>query len=165
LGFSAGKAAHPKNFQLRGELTFDANAVPSANYEVGDFMVKWDAENSGQLTIEAKDRPGFALWRTIPGEAFVMLTQGETVSTESRGMFNIENKPAITCTTQTIEKIDRSEISDKAVNIEGTLLCDNNFSTPYYIFIDIFGEKLAMMVSGTNHPGDSKKYGLNRNLY
>ncbi len=165
LGFRVGKAAHPKNFQLRGELTLDANAAPSANYEVGDFMVKWDAKNGGQLTIEAIDRPGFSLWRTIPGEAFVMLAQGETVSTESRGMFNIESKLEIYCTTQTVEKIGRSEISDKAIKIEGTLLCDGDFSTPYYIFIDIFGKKLEMMVYGTDHPGDYKKYGLNRNLY
>ena len=80
LGAWLGQAARPENFQLRGQLTFDPEQVPSADYELGDFIVKWRTENGGQLTVEAEDRPGFALWQTIPGEAFVMAAQGtETV--------------------------------------------------------------------------------------
>ena len=49
IGSWLGDLARPENHQLRGELAFDPTQIPSADYEVGNFMVKWRIENGGQL--------------------------------------------------------------------------------------------------------------------
>lgn len=40
LGMWLGKATRPENFQLSGTLSFDPAQVPSADYELGDFILQ-----------------------------------------------------------------------------------------------------------------------------
>lgn len=136
LGAGIGQWTRPENFQLRGTLEFDPEQIPSGEHKIGDFLLKWESENGGQVTIEHKDRPGFAVWQSIPGEAFLMGAVGNENVTENRGMFNMRDKISVTCTTQTIDKLRRVEDSAPDAYyfvIAGDLICSDETTTPYLI--------------------------------
>jgi alpha-glucosidase (family GH31 glycosyl hydrolase) len=121
---------------LRGTLEFDPEPIPSAEHKVGDFILKWNAENGGQVTIEHKDRPGFAVWQSIPGEAFLMGAVGNENVTENRGRFNMQDEISVTCTTQTIDtfrRLDDSFLKSYFFVIAGDLRCSDGTMTPYLI--------------------------------
>jgi len=132
-GFWLGQAARPENFQLRGKLIFDPAQVPLADYEVGDFIIKWRTENGGQLTIESKDHPGFALWQTIPGEAFVMAAQSNTEVTEIRGMFKFYENYINVCQNQKIDFIEAGQAPSGILffHVNGTLECSSKKQASY----------------------------------
>ena len=146
LGAWLGQAARPENFQLRGQLTFDPEQVPSADYEVGDFIVKWRTENGGQLTVEAKDRPGFALWQTIPGEAFVMAVQGNETVTENRGMFKITDQYRDTCQEQFIANVGRGRGPD-TLEVNGKLVCQSGQAVSYSLMLLAYPPKSALQLN------------------
>ncbi|MBI5296608.1 MAG: alpha-glucosidase [Chloroflexi bacterium] len=136
LGAGIGKWTRPENFQLLGTLEFDPKQIPTSEHKVGDFILKWNAENGGQVTIEHKNRPGFAVWQSIPGEAFLMGAVGKENVTENRGMFNMQDKISVTCTTQTVDRLRRVEDSFPEVYffmIAGDLRCSDGTTTPYLI--------------------------------
>lgn len=136
LGAGIGKWTRPENFQLRGTLEFDPAQVPSTNYESGDFIIKWNASNGGQLTIVHKDRPGFALWQSIPGEAFLMGAVGNENVIENRGIFKLQDSMSVTCTRQTIDTLRQVQDSFRDFYffvIAGDLRCSDGTSTPYQI--------------------------------
>jgi alpha-glucosidase len=133
IGTQIGKAAQPESFQLKGKLSFDPAQVPSADYEVGDFIVKWRTDNGGQLTVESKDRPGFAVWQTVPGEAFVMAARVKNKVTENRGMFHFDGKYIDVCQNQIIDSVELVHAPSglEFFSIGGNLQCSSGKRTSY----------------------------------
>ncbi|MFZ5855453.1 MAG: alpha-glucosidase [Chloroflexota bacterium] len=134
LGYWLGQTLIPGGAQLSGKLIFNAEKLPSTEYEGGDFLIKWIAENGGQLVIEHKDRPGFALWESIPGEPFLMGAIGNETVTENRGMFKFKDEYAVICPTQTIDSFRSmgSFESRRQFVFFGNLKCNNGQVFKYF---------------------------------
>ncbi len=128
LGLWLGRLLRPGNAQLSGALTFDAQKVPSAEYALENFTLRWDAE-LGQITVADSNRDGFILWQTLPGEAFVLAAQGEETVSENRSMFTFHDKYLLTCNAQSIEQIE-TRLSE--VWVRGELSCGEQ-SLPYAV--------------------------------
>jgi alpha-glucosidase (family GH31 glycosyl hydrolase) len=136
LGFWLGQTLFPGGDQLSGKLIFDSSEFPTRDYPFGDFIIMWNAANGGQVTIEHKDRPGFALWQSIPGESFVMGAVGQETVAENRGMFTMKDQISVTCQDQTIDTFRYLEDSFPKVGffvIAGDLKCSDGAMTPYQI--------------------------------
>jgi alpha-glucosidase len=147
LGLWMGRLMRPGNKQVSGALTFDPAQVPSAAYSLSNFILRWDAE-AGQLTLEDSARPGFALWQTPPGEAFVLAAQGEETVSESRSMFTIRDRWLEVCNEQSIEQIEE-RLSE--VWIRGTLFCGKQ-EVPYSLNFGVGSASMARF--GVHLEGD-----------
>lgn len=128
LGLWLGRLLRPGNAQLSGVLTFDPQQVPSAEYPLENFLLRWDAE-LGQITVADGNRDGFVLWQSVPGEAFVLAAQGEETVSENRSMFTFHDQYLLTCNGQSIEQIE-TRLSE--VWVRGELSCGEQ-SLPYSI--------------------------------
>jgi alpha-glucosidase len=144
LGVWLGGALHlQETSPLKGQLSFDPQQVPSLDYEVGDFIVRWRTENGGQLIVEAKNRPGFVIWQTLAGEAFLTAAQNNPGLSADQGKFNFQDDFQLTCLQQNISAI---KASSSQFEITGSFLCNDKstkgykFSILYYVgdtFADI----------------------------
>lgn len=126
LGLWLGRVLRPGNAQLSGALTFDPQQVPSAEYPLGNFLLRWEAK-LGQITLADSTRNGFVVWQTLPGEAFVLAAQGEETVRENRSMFTFRDKYLLTCNGQSIGKIEQ-QLSE--VWVRGELSCGEQ-NLPY----------------------------------
>ncbi len=145
LGFWLSNLLRPENRQLRGNLTYDPASVPSTEYPLGNFIVRWDAE-AGQITVEDVDRPGFALWQTLPDKAFLLAAQGEETVTENRSMYTIEDDWLLTCTEQTVDAIGPNPDSG-AASFTGTLDCGKQTISYQMDFAAMATNRLVLSVS------------------
>lgn len=134
LGLWLGRLLRPVNSQLRGALTFDRAALPSAEYNLGDFIVRWDNQY-GQLTVEHPSRPGFALWQTLPGESFIQAAQGEETVTQKGGMFEVRDSWSDTCSEQEMLNIRHSPEGQPVLLVEGRLYCQSGKDISFALYI------------------------------
>lgn len=132
LGLWLGRLLRPGNQQLTGVLLVDPQQVPSADYTLYNLKIHWDA-NARQLTLEDTNRPGFPLWQTVPGEAFLLAAQGEETVSETRSMFRFRDRYLVVCNAQSIEHI---EVRLDEVWLRGQLFCEGQ-TFPYSMNIGI----------------------------
>ncbi|MCX7609914.1 MAG: alpha-glucosidase [Anaerolineales bacterium] len=119
LGLWLGRLLRPGAEQLTGRLTFDPQQVPSLDYTLNHFQIRWDAE-TGQLILEDLSRPGFALWQTLPGEAFILAAQGQETVQQKGGISFFRDQYLLVCNEQTLETI---EPKPSAITMRGKLYC------------------------------------------
>lgn len=115
-----------------GKLIADPSALPSATYRVNDFPIHWDAK-ARQFTVESPDRPGFALWQSLPGRSFIQAAQGVETVREARGMFRIRDTWTDTCGEQHILSI---RPSGEALEVSGRLRCRSGRDIPYSLVLE-----------------------------
>ncbi|MEJ5223944.1 MAG: alpha-glucosidase [Anaerolineales bacterium] len=135
--------------QQRAALAFDAAQTPSADYTLGRFVFRWSTENGGQLTIEHLSRPGFALWQSLPGQAFFSAASGSETVTEHRGMFTFADQIETTCRRQSIESIGLT--SDNGIPvfaIFGVLTCGHQ-QVDYGIRFDATNDPNVLVFQAT----------------
>jgi len=137
LSACMGQAANPDASKRNNELRFSATQTPSEEYELGDFIIEWNPENGGQLSVKAKNRSDFVLWQSVPGIGFVAAADGQETVTENRGMFEINDQLLDTCNTQRITNIGRGNIAN-SIEIKGTLLCGSGKEVPYSIDLNSY---------------------------
>lgn len=128
LGVWLGYSLRPGKAQLRGALAFDAQKLPSAEYQLANFILRWDAE-TGQIVVADSNRKGFIIWQTLPGEAFVLAAQGQETVRETRSMFTFRDKYLLVCNRQHIEQI---EVELSEIWVRGELSCGTQ-SLPYVV--------------------------------
>jgi len=104
--------------QVGGRLSFDADALPTASYSVGDFVVTWDPARGGQLTISHHWQPDKVLWASLPGKSFLATAQGVETVKQARGNFFISDRLQAIYAEQTITSIVTGV---RAVTVAGTL--------------------------------------------
>ncbi len=110
---------------LDGEVQFEN--LDSRTYNAGSFLVRWNTENGGFLTVKSVENMDKILWSSVPGEAFVMSAKGDTIVEEERGSYNIYNDRISLFTTQVLESIEKSE---ENILITGHLLSEKSEKVP-----------------------------------
>jgi len=114
---------------VAGRLSFEREALLPQDYMVGSFIVRWDSEGGGTLSICNRANPDKLLWCSLPGASFIAAARGIESVTESRGSYNIKDSLASVCSDQTIESI---ECQDGVLKIRG-MLSGGTENTPYTV--------------------------------
>lgn len=159
-GFAAGSRLQSTYPQQQASLSFDPQSVPNATYRLGWFEIRWQTENGGQLTIEHISRPGFALWQSLPGQAFFTVGVGQETVTEKRSMFKFQDTLRATCQHQRIESITTISTPDVlSLDIFGVLYCGTE-PQPYGIrfFVTQDTNVLAFIATLRNQQNFNRSY-------
>ncbi|MEE2752168.1 MAG: alpha-glucosidase [Myxococcota bacterium] len=81
-----------------------SSSLSSMQSSTGCFQVGWHAgaAGEGRLVLKASER---VLWESVPGEAFLAVSQGDPEVTESRGFFDIQDEKTSFTAHQTLDEI------------------------------------------------------------
>lgn len=139
LGLWLGRVMRPDGSQLRGALTFDRTAIPSAEYTAGNFVLQWN-DQSAQLTVMHSARPGFALWQTLPGESFIQAADGQETVTETRGMFDVRDSWSDSCAQQEIVSMSETTDGLAGLEIRGRLYCQSGKDIGYSLLLYAYAD-------------------------
>ncbi|XP_024524427.1 uncharacterized protein LOC9654271 isoform X1 [Selaginella moellendorffii] len=92
---------------VQGNLFFDREALGEVVVlPVGDgFLVCWNPDKGGFLSVEHRSEPGRSLWSTAPGFSFVTAALGVETVEEFRGSFGIHDEIKLICKHQSVDKI------------------------------------------------------------
>jgi alpha-glucosidase len=98
--------------QVSGSLIAVSRSVDPIPHRVGEFAVALENGRDGDpsddaLSVVHRSRPDHALWRSVPGESFVVAARGEETVEQSRGHFFIEDEVEDLHPNQTIDRIER----------------------------------------------------------
>jgi hypothetical protein len=108
---------------VKRQLSFSPVAVPSVVLPVGPgFLVHWNADSAGILSVTHVEELNRILWSTIPGQSFVTAAAGEERIRDKRGSINVDDRIVYLCTNQTVERVFRAgKEGRERVVVEGTL--------------------------------------------
>jgi alpha-glucosidase len=95
--------------QADGRLSFDAKRLPSQDYSVGSFTVRWQAKGDGFLSVYHQSNPSKPLWQSLPGRSFLSAGRGVETVKESRGSFIIKDKLQSIIAEQSITDIKQAK--------------------------------------------------------
>lgn len=104
--------------QITSQLSFKIQLLPSHDYNVGDFIARWQTDSGGMLSIYPVSRPSKILWQSLPGQSFISAALGNETVIESRGSYDIKDLLKTLCSNQTIDKIENK---NGTLEISGTL--------------------------------------------
>lgn len=112
-----------------GQLVTGEWAFAPAVQKAGSFELVWSgsAPANAVLSIRRSDNPEKVLWRSVPGQAFVVAARGEEEVHESRGMFTVNDTIHERCEEQSLDRVDSN---GEAALIAGRLRCGRGH-TPY----------------------------------
>lgn len=116
---------------LSGGLHFSGSLSVPSQFQTGRFVLDWNPEQGGQLTVTHRDFPGITIWETPPGAAFVFAGTGRESITEHRGLFTITDRRDKHFTEQFLETIDYDGAS---VQLKGVLKNPESASSVPYLF-------------------------------
>ncbi len=154
LSYGAGLLIRNPHPQARASLGFDRNRVPSAEYEMGRFRIRWSAEDGGQLSIHHIARTKDALWQSLPGQAFFSAAGGSETVNEHRGMFTFEDTILVSCRKQTVEQMGiNTEGGGMSFLIFGKLYCGSEL-VDYGMRFDLTNDPNVLSFLGTTHNPD-----------
>lgn len=133
-------------------LQYDASLLPSANYELENFIVHWD-NNNGSLSITHKSNPGKILWQNLAGKGFCGAAQGNAAIEEKAGSFTIRDTKTNVTQTQTIRSIN---YRSNSIEITGEFLSSQN--TTYRLLISEKSDKQLHIQLQTNDASFNRIY-------
>jgi len=114
-------------------------------FQAGNFQLQIIAtgrESAGgalepRLAITHEKAPGYWLWYTRRGEAFIAAATGQEEVSEQRGSYSIHDHLTRRCADQSIEDITTS---DNTISITGQLTCDQGSPVQYFFSLTPAGE-------------------------
>lgn len=117
--------------QIKGRLLFDSNAVSTASYPVGAFIITWDPENGGRLSIHHQAKPDKVLWASLPGRSFLAAALGAETVKGARGFFTFKDELQTICADQIITAFIL-DAKASTLTVVGTLSCRRGHDTVDY---------------------------------
>lgn len=107
--------------QLDSEIRFEN--LDSQTFSAGSFLISWNSENGGCLTVKSEKNENKILWNSVSGQALVMSGKGRAKVEEERGSYNFKNNRTSLFTTQVLENIRKN---GENVLITGYLLSEKS---------------------------------------
>lgn len=133
-------------------LTYNLSDVPSADYELSNFIIKWNS-TSGSFSIIHKNNPTKILWQNLSGKGFCGAAQGNATFEEKAGSFTIRDAKSNITQTQTIESIT---LQNNTLEINGSFL--SGINTGYQLIITEKSENQLHLQLQTNNPSFNRTY-------
>jgi len=106
--------------QISGRLIFDRDRIPGAHLTAGPFVVTWEPDEGGRVTIHHGAHPDKVVWSTQRGAGFVAAALGSEQVTGARGFFTIKDGQPVLLADQSIEAIAASS-DGLSVTLSGAL--------------------------------------------
>jgi alpha-glucosidase len=117
-----------------GKLIWDADALPSAKYQLGPFHVTWSSD-TGKLAVVDGERPGKELWSNVPGSAFIGAATGNAEIDYFRGFTALVDRLSDRYASQEIHQI---RFAGKRLILDGCL-GDGQACLPYDMIFEVNG--------------------------